>query len=209
MPYVTSFLTWHRYYPVLMSANKSTVARAKALAAATEVVREVGVPEFTVDEVVRRSGVAKTTIYRHWSNGNALMLEAVDCSIEQVPTPNTGNLREDLERFLTRMLVSAGDPNTSRMICGLLYAAADDPELRNAMTAFVAEQHTPLRTILQLAQARGELPDNLDLELAADLIEGPLLWRHLLRREPVDPLRLAAMLDLIVAGLHGAAVSTH
>jgi AcrR family transcriptional regulator len=187
-----------------MTVNRSIAARAKALAAATEVVRELGVPEFTVDEVVRRSGVAKTTIYRHWSNGSALMLEAVDCAIEQVPTPNTGSLRTDLERFLGRMLVSAGDSNTSRMICGLLYAAADDPELRLAMNAMVAEQHTPLRTILQLAQGRGELPHDLDLELASDLIEGPMLWRHLLRREPVDPQRLSALLDLIVAGLRGA-----
>ena len=192
-----------------MTVNKSVAARAKALAAATEVVREVGVPEFTVDQVARRSGVAKTTIYRHWASGNALMLEAVDCAIEQVPTPNTGNLRDDLEQLVSRMLETAGDQSTSRMICGLLYAAANDAELHLAMRAMVAEQHTPMRTILQLAQARGELPGSLDLDLATDFIEGPLLWRYVLRREPVEAERLSAMIDLILAGLRVGDASQH
>lgn len=188
-----------------MAGTRSIAARSKALAAATDVVRELGVPEFTVDEVVRRSGVAKTTIYRHWANGNALMLEAVDCAIEQVPTPNTGNLRTDLERFLGRMLTVTDVGSTSKMICGLLYAAADDNDLRAAMTAMVSEQQTPLRTILQLAQGRGELPSRLDLDLATDLIEGPLLWRYILRGEPIDPAQLTEMINVIVAGLQAAA----
>jgi AcrR family transcriptional regulator len=188
-----------------MTTTRSSEARARALAAATHVVRELGVPGFTVDEVARRSGVAKTTIYRHWSSGNALLLEAVDCAIEaHLPTPNTGSLQGDLEKFVSIMLPNAGDADNTRMICGLLYAAAGDPDLHAAMRAFVREQHTPLRTMVQLAQARGEVSPQLDLDLAVDMIEGPMLYRFLLRREDVDEHTVAQMIDIIVAGLRSA-----
>jgi AcrR family transcriptional regulator len=184
-----------------MTATRSASARAKALAAATEIVREVGVPEFTVDEVSRRSGVAKTTIYRHWTNGTALMLEAIDCAIDSVPTPNTGSLRGDLQHLVHQFLGDAVDNTTSQMLCGLMYAAANDPEIHRAMQAFATEQHTPIKTIIQLAQGRGELHRDLDVDLAVDLIEGPLLWRFVLRREPVEPAAVAALIDMMIAGL--------
>jgi AcrR family transcriptional regulator len=187
-----------------MTSTRSIAAHTKALAAAAEVVRQFGVPGFTVDEVARRSGVAKTTIYRHWPSSNALLLEAVDCAIEhRLRTPNTGSLRGDLERFVGDVLPKAGDPDNSRMICGLLYAAAADADLQDAMRAYLGEQQTPLRTMVQLAQARGELPADLDLGLAVDLIEGPLLYRFLLRREPSAAADVARLLDMIVAGLQG------
>ncbi|KHF34924.1 Bacterial regulatory protein, tetR family [Paenibacillus sp. P1XP2] len=46
-------------------------SRHNVLTTAFELLSEGGVNGFTVDEVARRSGVAKTTIYRHWPTREA------------------------------------------------------------------------------------------------------------------------------------------
>ena len=45
---------------------ESEEARRKALAAAVDLIVEQGRRGLTIEEVAARSGVAKTTIYRHW-----------------------------------------------------------------------------------------------------------------------------------------------
>lgn len=184
-------------------STRSDAARRRALDAASGLIREQGVPAFTVDEVSRRSGVAKTTIYRHWDNGNALLLEAVNCALLPVPTPNNGDLKTDLAEFVRGALPVAGDVAMVKMATGLLYAAAGDPELHTAVKAFARQHHTPLRTIVQLAQARGQISADLDVDLAADLIEGPLMYRVLFRQEPLSAEQLDRLLDMMIAALRG------
>src|SRR5919198_1676494 len=54
------------------------VRHSKEVVMATtyELLSEEGLAGVTVDAVARRSGVAKTTIYRHWPSREALLLDA-------------------------------------------------------------------------------------------------------------------------------------
>ena len=47
--------------------------RTAVLDAASDLLAEAGVVGFNVDAVARRSGVARTTIYRHWPDANELL----------------------------------------------------------------------------------------------------------------------------------------
>lgn len=87
-----------------MARPHSKAAQAKMLGAAIELVQAAGVRGFNIDEVARRSGVAKTTIYRHFPNPNELLVAALDGAITVPPTPNTGSLRGDLLEFLASVL---------------------------------------------------------------------------------------------------------
>jgi len=49
-----------------MARPRSEEARRKVLGAASDLMAARGVASLTIDEVAARSGVAKTTIYRHW-----------------------------------------------------------------------------------------------------------------------------------------------
>src|SRR5215831_20773368 len=62
----------------------------------SELLSETGFSGVSVDEVSRRSGVAKTTIYRHWPTRTALLLEACLQFAPRLQPPNTGSLRGDL-----------------------------------------------------------------------------------------------------------------
>ena len=51
-------------------------SRETVLGVTAELLFERGLAGASVDEITRRSGVAKTTIYRHWPNRNALIIDA-------------------------------------------------------------------------------------------------------------------------------------
>ena len=44
-----------------------------------------GVPGFSIDEICRRSGIAKTTIYRHWPSVHDLLVDTVAMNVTRNP----------------------------------------------------------------------------------------------------------------------------
>jgi AcrR family transcriptional regulator len=184
--------------------NRRSRSRDAVLGAATEVMRETGVSGFTVEAVAKRSGVAKTTIYRQWPTGELLLLDTLRCFALPLPTPNTGDLRTDLSRLFEALVPADADEmaQTRRVMFGALQAAADDPALQSALSELLAERAGPIRTVVELAKSRGELPADLDLDVAVDLIEGPFVHRYAIRGLPIDAIEIERILDHVVASLH-------
>ena len=66
------------------------LSRQRVLAATLDLLTDTGLGGLTIDDVSKRSGVAKTTIYRHWPNRTTLVIDA--CSQmtdgnQEPPTP--------------------------------------------------------------------------------------------------------------------------
>ncbi len=184
-----------------MARPRSEAARQRVLDAAQAVLGETGVDGFTVERVAKRSGVAKSTIYRHFPNGNQLMLSALGCVVQTFPTPNTGSLSGDLEAFMGHVLPIMSDPAIAQAMLGVVAAAATDPEIAEIHRAMMAERLGPIVTILDLAKGRGELPQDLDTGIARDFIEGPFFMRKMIRCEVIDEATLRQLVALITAGL--------
>src|SRR5271170_7348975 len=77
---------------------------------------EGGIGGVSFDEVSRRSGVAKTTIYRHWPSRSALLFDAVMQFAPRLQTPNTGSFRGDLTALA---LALAQRLQTGRWSCAM------------------------------------------------------------------------------------------
>lgn len=184
-----------------MARKTTEQAQAEVRAAAQAVLDERGVGAFTVDAVVERSGVAKTTIYRHWPSAHHLMIEAVSSRVHALPTPNTGDLRTDLRQLFTTLLGMVDRSPLRTTVLDLLAASSRDAELAEVRNEMVDGQMTPLHTVLELAQLRGELAPDLDLDLAADVLQGALFYRRMVRGAPVDPDQLDQLIQLALDGL--------
>src|ERR1700729_2931520 len=78
-------------------------SRSRVLTTAFELLSESGVGGFTVDEVSRRSGVAKTTIYRHWPSREALVIDAASRISAEQEVPDTGSLEADVTAILVNL----------------------------------------------------------------------------------------------------------
>jgi AcrR family transcriptional regulator len=180
------------------------VARREALAAAADLIAERGVDNLTIEDVAARSGVAKTTIYRHWPSRGPLVIDAVRSCWSHLPTPDTGDLRTDLVRLFEGMVRVDLSSLAGRIMPSLLSCAGRDPELDRLTRELGEERARPVREILARAVARGELPASVDEEVALGLVVGPLLYRKLHRRLPLTTEYLEACIDAAVAGLRAA-----
>ena len=67
-------------------------SRAAVLRAATDLLVEGGPSAVTIDAIVVRSGVAKSTIYRHWASRDDVLLDVMEsCApgARSRPTPTS------------------------------------------------------------------------------------------------------------------------
>jgi AcrR family transcriptional regulator len=184
-----------------MARPRSEEARRKALAAATDLILERGVSQLTIEEVANRSGVAKTTIYRHWPERGALVLDTVRACFGEVPTPDTGSLRGDLDAYFNGMVMADLTGPIGLLMPSLLEAAAHDSEIELLVDRVSQERQRPILDIVERAQARGELPPDLDPRVVIGTIVGPVVFRKLIWRQPLDAAYLRGCLDVAVAGL--------
>jgi AcrR family transcriptional regulator len=182
---------------------RSDEARRAALEATLDLLAANGVDGVTFEEVATRSGVAKSTLYRHFGTKQAMLVEAANsCFVEQ-STPDTGDLLEDLREIVRK----GGDTEEKHRVPDVMppLLASDDPELRRCMMAMLEERHRPVRTVLQLAQLRGEIDRDLDLDTAVALIVGPFVQRKMLERGEVTPEFRTTVIETAVAGLRATA----
>jgi AcrR family transcriptional regulator len=186
-----------------MGRPLSDEARERMLRAALDIVLDVGVHGFTIDEVARRSGVAKTTIYRHFDSRNGLLVAALDGSRSLPPTPDAGSLRADLVEFLTSVQPIFADPAVRGLFLDMLSASARDPELAAMQQGMMARRSGPTRTIYERALARGEIAPHIEYLDAFDIIEGPFILRSLFRPRAMAHIDIEALVDTMVLQLAG------
>jgi len=69
----------------------------------------------------------------------------------------------------------------------------------------LAERRRPMRTVLQLAQLRGDIDPELDLDVALALLTGPFVQRRIVDRQEITDEFRDAVLEHVVAGLLASA----
>jgi len=177
------------------------MARAKAIEAATEVVLDLGIRGFTIDEVARRSGVAKTTIYRHFPDRNELMIRGIDATVVYPEAPDLGCLRDDLIEFLKRIQPNFANARANAANQELFAAMARDPELRKISTKVTDERTSPLVTLMKRWLERGEIRTYLTVLDMFDIVDGPFVVRALLGPHALVNVDYDALADRIMLQL--------
>jgi len=155
---------------------RSESADRAILGASVELLAQRGLAGLTLEGVAERAGCSKATIYRRWPSKLHLVVEAV-AQLPPLPEPDTGELAGDLRRLLRRFVAILGSTPLSRVMPTLVAESAHDPELAVLLAPLWRARREPLRRALERGVRRGELPDDLDHELAIDLLMGPLLAR--------------------------------
>ncbi|MGE2730820.1 TetR/AcrR family transcriptional regulator [Mycolicibacterium vaccae] len=156
------------------------------LDAAFDILTQSGVGGFSVDEVVRRSGVAKTTIYRHWPSREALVLDAASRISSEQPVPDTGSVVEDVTEFLTNLGHLLSTARWSSVVPSIVDVAERDEGFAMVHGAIQQGHSEPLRRLLYRAVERGQLPPNSDISQLVAALVGPLYYRRWFSREPID-----------------------
>jgi AcrR family transcriptional regulator len=176
-------------------------SRAAVLAATVDLLGEVGHVGTTVEAIAERSGVAKTTIYRHWPSRAPLLIDAFHSRVEHSTHEPTGDVRADLVAIARGLATKLRNPQWSRILATLIDAAESDPELSELTAAFTQQRREAVRAVLERGIADGELDPGIDTELAAQMVGGAIFYQRLVRRRAADDREVARMVDLLLDGL--------
>jgi AcrR family transcriptional regulator len=187
--------------PRPMGRPRDERADRAILAAALELIAEQGVPDLRMDDVAERAGVGKATIYRRYRSKDDLVTAAVAGLVSEITVPDTRSTRADLLALMRRAVKVYRGSVEAGVMPSLVDAMRRDPDLaRMVRNGFLAQRRAALRTVLERGVDRGDLDPNLDLELALDVLGGPLFYRLLITGGPIDQRLADGVVELILRG---------
>ena len=154
------------------------------LKSALELFIERGSAGTSIEEVARRAGVARTTLYRRWPSKNALLADAVAqiriAAEESVADWRTLPLREVLKQAVEIVPALMTLPFARPLAAQLLA----DPELfRLYRETQLGPRMAGFKKLLDRAKRQGELSPGTDTAVLQSLIAGVFLNLLLLRSE--------------------------
>ncbi len=152
-------------------------SREKLLRAATDLLVRAGPQAVTVDAVADASGVAKSTLYRHWPSRDDLLVDVVRCNMPALPEPDLADgFASGLRRHLRDVAETLQEREWSRIVPALMMLRTTMPELADVAEADHQSKARMLARLLSAGVASGDVPDDLDAERAEALMYGPLLF---------------------------------
>ncbi|HSP02857.1 MAG TPA: TetR/AcrR family transcriptional regulator [Acidimicrobiales bacterium] len=191
-----------------MARPRSEEARLRTIEATIQTLLEHGAEGLTMEEIADRSGVAKSTIYRHFGTREHLVTESVRSCVVEQSTPDSGSLADDLTDLFTRYDESEETKRLNELIPLLIDAARRDAAMREVLDALLVERQRPLRTVLKLAQGRGEIDPDLDLDVAVAVLIGPFTYRRMVQDAEITDEFVAAVVQTGIAALRSTAPGT-
>jgi AcrR family transcriptional regulator len=157
------------------------------MAAALDLVAEVGYDRVSMEAVATACSASKATIYRRWPSKAALVAAALGCRKKHPQLVTfSGDLRRDMLDGLVAMAQSIQDDDINLLV-GLLGAMRTDPELaRELRTQMVTDQREAAQAWTLQAIEAGQLRPGTDLTLVQQIGPALVLSRLLVTGEPVD-----------------------
>jgi AcrR family transcriptional regulator len=183
---------------------RSEKAHQAILAAAGDLLLARGLSAVSMDAVAERAGVSKATIYRWWPTKESLALDALftEWAAVQPRLRDTGTLRGDLLALLRPWARLATSKPYGRVIGALVTEAQTDPAFAAEYLRRVVEpRRDQARAIFRRAIERGEIPADTKIEVAVDMVYGPLYHRLLHGHAPLNDRFVRDVVDMALAGI--------
>ena len=166
-----------------------------------------GYGRLSMESVARRAKVGKTALYRRWPSKREMVVAIVSgLAATAIPFADTGSLTSDVSAFLREAHEALLTPMVSEILPDLLAEGARSSQLADDLLSSVRDpRRARAGDLIRRAINRGELPDEVDIETAVDLLAGPLYWRITVVRTPTDAAYIDRLTHIVVAGIKAAA----
>lgn len=166
------------------------LAADRAIADATlELLAEVGYAGITIDEVARRAGVGRPTIYRRWPNKKAMVVAVfVDQWAPVSPTP-PGDPLPLLHQLIPMALYELINSRIRPAVLLELFAvAATDPDIAATLNAGTFDPRRQVGLdLIQRGIDTGDLRPDTDASLVLDKMLAPSIYRWMILGAPPIP----------------------
>ena len=170
-----------------------------------DLLLEQGLAAMSVEDVARRAGVSKATIYRWWPSKERLALDALAAEWT-TGTPDqdgdTGSLRDDLLTRFRPWVRQLNRKPYARVVAGLVAASQADPEFAELYREhFIRARRDATRALLVRARERGEIVADTNLDVTLDLLYGPIYHRLLHGHAPLTDRFAQQVVDSVIAAI--------
>jgi len=183
---------------------RSEDARKAILRSTLRLLQETGFPDLSIEAIAAAADVGKATVYRWWPNKASLVADAFSSSADQeLRFPNTGSVRADVS-IQMKHLVKILRGRRGRIVAALIGGGQSDPELIQAFRdRFMMPRRQEAYETLRRGISRGELPENLNLDLTLDTLYGALYMRFLIRQSGLTEDYVDEVVGLVLDGAAG------
>ncbi|NED98549.1 TetR/AcrR family transcriptional regulator [Phytoactinopolyspora halotolerans] len=186
--------------------RRSPTSHQAIVSAAVELAGELPYSRLSIEAIAARAGVGKQTIYRWWPSKAAVVLDAVLTWSQgddgDLQLPDTGDLETDLRAVLHATVDELNDPHYDRPMRSLTVAIVEDAQLAAEYGERLERPlHQAKKARLHRAQLAGELDPEADLDVAVEMIFGPIMNRWMTRSGPLTHAYADAVLATALAGL--------
>ena len=160
--------------------------RRTILAAARALLERGGLTAVTIEAIAAKAGVSRPTIYRYWPNAPAVAMAAfLEVSTPTASGPSSRSPMSALKAQLHGVADAFAAP-TGRSVAAMVAAAQSETELAKAFrNDFIARNRDTARLLLERCIADRLVTAPADIDLALDLIFGPLYYRLLMGHAPI------------------------
>jgi AcrR family transcriptional regulator len=168
------------------------------LTATLDVLADVGYDRLTMDAVATRARASKATLYRRWNGKVSLVIEALLSQKGPAEFADTGTLRGDLLETFCGM-GGLTDERQMAILGAVITAIARDADFAEAWRRdFLAPKVALGRSIFERARERGEVREDVDLDLLAPALPGIILHRLFIQGQPPTKKVIAQVIDQVI-----------
>ena len=181
---------------------RSVAADSAIMQATLELLLDTGYRGLTMEQVHVRAGVGKATLYRRYGSKEELVAAVVRHLNQHIPVPDTGNVGDDFLAVAGSVLAAAARVGAATFMPRMLAESAGDPEMHAIFYEnLVAPRRAVMAEVLRRGVERGELREDLDVELAIDVLTGPWVYRLLISGGEMPATDPRSFLDLVLHGI--------
>lgn len=150
---------------------------------------EEGVDNTSIEQVAKRAGVTRLTVYRRWATKEELLVQAIESARETVPDlavfarveSDPATPEERIELLIGMWADAVTDGRIAKLLARLIGAAQSHPSLLAAYwETYLRPRREVGRRALRYCVDIGLLPADADLDVLTDMLAGTMIYRLLM-----------------------------
>ena len=184
--------------------KRNIESKNQIVAAAIHILETQGYTKFSIEQVARKAGVGKQTIYRWWPTKPELILDIFSSELLP-PIPSydgTSSLQEHLKKYLFIFAENLSAPAATQAFICLIAEKSVNPKFSDLCQKLVfIPRMKALSNSFKLATSLKEISHHEDTRHTASMIYGPVFHTIFVANSPVTIELVDTVIDRFFAGL--------
>ncbi|MFC7549004.1 TetR/AcrR family transcriptional regulator [Plantactinospora sp. GCM10030261] len=174
------------------------------LRAAIDLLIERGIDQTSIEQIAKRAGVAKVTVYRRWRTKEELLAHALESVRADLPTvvddhERDSSLSESIEQLLPVWGRALADPRLRALTARMTAAGHDHPHLLDVYwRRYLRPRRQRAAAVMRQAQHDGLLDPAADVDVLIDMMEGAIMYRLLVQPDTLQPATISRYLHRLL-----------